>query len=79
MAQRLTFSGEQYWNTTDRNGEPGAKLFTYEAGTTSQKTTWDSADESTPNANPVVADAEGIFPPIYGDGSYYIEILKIPY
>jgi len=74
MAQRLTFSGEQYWNTTDRNGEPGAKLYTYEAGTTTPKTTWNSADESTPNLNPVVADAEGIFPAIYGDGSYFIEI-----
>lgn len=74
MAERLTFSGEQWWDATDRNAYAGAKIYTYEAGTTSPKTTWDSADESTPNANPVVADSNGIFPPIYGDGSYFIEV-----
>jgi len=70
MATRLPFSGEQYWNA-------GAKMFTYEAGTTSVlKTTWTTADESIAHQNPIQADANGIFPEIYGNGAYYIEILN---
>ena len=74
MAIRLTFTGEQWWDAVDRNAYAGAKIYTFDAGTTNPKTTWNSADESTQNANPVVADANGIFPEIYGDGSYFVEV-----
>jgi len=77
MATRLPFSGEQYWNACRRNAFRGAKMYTYEAGTTSVlKTTWTTADESIAHQNPIQADANGIFPEIYGNGAYYIEILN---
>ena len=75
MAKRLPFSGEQYWNACMRNAYKGAKMWTYEAGTrTILKTTWTTADESIEHENPIEADAEGIFPEIYGKGSYFIKI-----
>jgi hypothetical protein len=75
MATRLPFSGEQYWNACKRNAFRGALMYTYQAGTTdSAKTTWTEADEAIAHPNPVQADANGIFPEIYGSGAYYIEI-----
>ena len=40
---------------------PGAKLFAYAAGTTTKIDTYTSSALSTPNANPVVASADGLF------------------
>lgn len=52
-----------YQRALDADGNPlaGAKLYAYEAGTTTPKDTYTSYLLSTPNANPVVADAGGLF------------------
>ena len=45
----------------DANGDPyvGGKLYTYETGTTTPKTTWTDSGKGTPNANPVILDSRG--------------------
>ena len=56
---------------------PGAQLFFYVNGTTTPKTTYEDAALTTPNSNPVVCDASGRIPPIFGpDGEYYSVTLK---
>lgn len=47
----------------------GYKLWTYEAGTTTPKATYDDSDGATPLANPIVLDANGECAP-YGTGAY---------
>lgn len=65
---------------TDSNNDPisGAKLYTYEAGTTTPKTTYVDRDETTAHTNPIVFNAAGysssngtnIAPVWLGDGAY---------
>ena len=43
----------------------GARLHFYRAGTTTRITVYQDADATTPHANPVIADASGLFPPIF--------------
>jgi len=43
----------------------GAKLYFYQTGTTTPQDTYTDSGLGTPNTNPVVADANGLFPPIY--------------
>ena len=75
MADRLPFSGEQYWNAVSRNAFPGAKLFTYTSlSRTTLKATFTDAGAGTPHTNPVIADANGLFDAIYGNGEYFIDI-----
>lgn len=51
---------------------PGAKLFFYVNGTTTPKSTFSDAALTTVNPNPVICDAAGRIPPIFGpDGEYY--------
>lgn len=63
------------WNPAlDANGEPisGAKLYTYQAGTTTPKTTYQDAGLTTPQTNPIIADSAGRFPEIWAaDGATY--------
>lgn len=51
-------AGAQFF---DNNGEPlsGGKLYTYDAGTTTPKTTYTSSTGATPHTNPIVLDAAG--------------------
>ena len=58
----------------DSNGDPwvGAKLYTYETGTTTPKATYTDSTESTPNTNPVVLDQ-------YGQASVWLSRLGTPY
>lgn len=51
----------------------GYRLYTYDAGTTTPRTTWSNSDESTPNLNPIVLDANGRAP-IYYRGNYKLEL-----
>jgi hypothetical protein len=44
---------------------PDAKLYWYESGTSTPLATYSDEALTTPNANPVVADAAGRFPPIW--------------
>lgn len=58
---------------------PGAKFYFFEAGSATPATTWNHADLATihENTNPVVADANGLFGPIYlAFGVQYDVILK---
>jgi microcystin-dependent protein len=50
----------------------GAKLFFYEVGTSTKKTTYSDKALTTPHTNPVVADSSGRWDPIYLDGSYKV-------
>lgn len=61
----------------DGNGVPlaGGSVYMYEPpNTTTPKTTWQDAAEATPNANPIVLDADGSCL-LYGSGQYY-QVLK---
>lgn len=62
----------------DENGEPyaGGLLYTYSAGTVVALATYSDLALTTPNANPVVADASGRFGPIYLDAFTYKFIFK---
>jgi len=67
------------WQVLDANGNPysGAKAYTYTTGTSTPQTTYSNAALSTPHANPVVADAAGRFPAVYGPTSAdYKVVLK---
>lgn len=56
------------WQVLDANGNPyaGAKAYTYLTGTSTPQATYSDSGLTTPHANPVVADAAGRFPAIYG-------------
>lgn len=58
-----------YMPALDIDGSPvaGAKLYFYENGTTTLATVYTSAALSVAHANPVVADAAGVFPSIFAD------------
>ena len=47
----------------------GGKVYTYERGTTTNKSTYTGADKSTAHANPIVLDSNGEAV-IYWDGEY---------
>ena len=46
---------------------PGAKLNVFEAGSSTRATTWSNIDLASihENTNPIVADSDGLFGPIY--------------
>jgi hypothetical protein len=48
---------------------PGAKLYFYQSGTSTPQNTYTDIDLSVAHENPVVADSEGAFAPIYLDPS----------
>lgn len=54
---------------TDGTVIPGAKLYCYQAGTTTLQSVYQDAGLSTAHPNPVVADGYGAFPAIYLDPS----------
>jgi hypothetical protein len=56
---------------------PGAKLYFYQTGTSTLQNTYSDAGLTQANPNPVVADGNGLFGPIYlGTASDYKVILK---
>lgn len=59
----------QHMPAFDSNGDPipGAQLYFYENQTTVAQTTYTTSALSVANSHPVVADAAGIFPPIWAD------------
>lgn len=67
-----------YTQFFDANGDPmsGAKLYFYEAGTTTPKDTYTDYTLGTPNANPVEADADGRMGGIWLGPGAYKAILK---
>ena len=60
---------------TDSSGQPlaGGKVYTYSAGTTTNKTTWQDAAKTTPHANPIVLDGQGK-KLVFADGLYKFRI-----
>jgi len=59
----------------DSSGDPlsGGKVYTYEVGTTTNKTAWTEQDKSVAATNPIILDASGRAE-AYGEGSYKIQI-----
>jgi hypothetical protein len=53
----------------------GAQLFFFATGTSTEKDTFSDLAATTPNTNPVIANAVGVFPDIFITGSYKV-ILK---
>ena len=51
----------------DSNGNPvsGAKLYTFEAGTSTPAETWSNVELTSSNANPLIASSTGLFGPIF--------------
>lgn len=56
----------------DSNGDPlsGGKLYSYIAGTSTPRGTYQDEDSSVPNTNPIILDSAGYAPLMYGSGSY---------
>ena len=52
----------------------GAKLFFFETGTSTPKTTFSDQAETIPHTDPVIADARGRFPAIFLSGVYDVEL-----
>jgi hypothetical protein len=68
-----------FFQQVDSNGAPlsGGKLYFYQTGTSTPQDTYTSSTLGTPNANPVVADSNGRWGPIYlGTSADYKVILK---
>lgn len=64
MAVSLSFIGGAGWQFFDDNGDPlsGGKIYTYDAGTTTPRTTYTSYSGLTPNTNPIILDSAGRTP-----------------
>lgn len=62
----------------DRQGDPipGGKLFVFAANTSTPVPTYRDAELLTPNTNPVIANAAGVFPAIFLDATSYKLVLK---
>lgn len=58
------------------DGKPlaGGKVYTYEAGTTTPKSTYTTMAGDVPNSNPVILDQNGKAKIFLGDGSYRLQI-----
>jgi hypothetical protein len=68
-----------FFQQVDSNGAPlsGAKLYFYQTGTSTLLDTYTTSGLTTPNANPVVADSNGRWGPIYlGNTHDYKVVLK---
>lgn len=74
MTARIAPNGVNQY--LDNSGFPlaGGKVYTYDAGTTTPRTTWTDAAQTTPNANPVILDSAGRAT-IFWSGTYKV-VLK---
>jgi hypothetical protein len=72
MASILQPARTVFFSTT---GAPlaGGKVYTYVAGTTQPKTTWQDMAETLPNSNPIVLDSAGSCL-MLGNNTYLIEV-----
>lgn len=72
MASLVPNGKQQYFNNS---GIPlsGGKIYTYAAGTTTQKATYSDAGGAVENTNPIVLNSRGEAL-IFWDGSYYVEV-----
>lgn len=74
MAQRFNMPVSQ-WVNGNSVIQAGAKLYFYNNLTTTPKATYSDVSLSTPNAHPVVADADGEFGDIFLADGYYTVVL----
>ena len=67
MSDLISFNPVRALNA---NGDPvaGAQAFFYTSGTTTPVTVFSDAAEQTPHPSPLLADAEGVFPPVFRSG-----------
>lgn len=67
----VNFNYPKFKYTIAATGQPGAgyKLFTYEEGTSTKKTTWTSLAKTAANTNPIILDANGEAD-VWIDGNY---------
>jgi len=67
-----------YAEWMDGDGAPlaGGKLYFYATGTSTPQATYSDSTLTTPNANPVVANADGWWPAIFLQGLTYKVVLK---
>lgn len=68
MADLLVFGQNRAFNTNSA-ASPGAKAFFYVSGTTTLKPVYADEAATIQHPSPLVADAEGVFPPIYANGT----------
>jgi hypothetical protein len=73
MSAVLLPNGKQQYTTATGAPLVGGKVFTYDTGTTTPRTTWADAAQAAPNANPVILDARGEAP-IFWSGAYRVVI-----
>lgn len=59
MSAVLLPNGKQQYLTATGAPAVGYKLYTYNTGTLINRTTWQDAGQTTPNANPIILDARG--------------------
>lgn len=64
-----TSVGFNFINPADDSVLAGGKIYTYEVGTTTPKTTWTAEDQLTENTNPIILNAAG-YADIAIDGEY---------
>lgn len=60
----------------DANGDPvsGARLYIYDTGTTSLQTVYTDSALTTPASQPIVANSNGVWAPVYHSGSTNVHI-----
>jgi hypothetical protein len=82
MSISYSLAAEPVWYIVDLDGlaAGGAQLFTYDSETREERVTYQDAGGTLPNTNPIIANLNGTFDPIYWqidttkpDG-YYIEV-----
>lgn len=86
MANYLSpMSGRHWVSETDGNPLSGAKLFTYEAGTTTKVTTYKDSAGAASHANPIIlnsrgepADGSGVTYPIWQTGGTNVKYVLAP-
>lgn len=73
MADVLNFNVNRVF---DINGDPvpGAKAYFFNAGTTSAREVYADPDGAVPHPTPLVADSEGVFPPVYSTGGNGVSV-----
>lgn len=69
----LIANGRQQYFGNDGNPLVGGKLYTYLAGTTTPKVTYQDADGTVPNTNPIILDARGEAQ-VFWSGSYKVTL-----
>ena len=66
-------NGKQSYYTAAGAPLVGGRLYTYDAGTSTPRTTWADAAGITPNANPIVLDSRGEAV-VFFSGAYKLEL-----